>query len=206
MHGSVVVFPDVTEQRKIAHEMSYQATHDALTGLYNRRAFEDRLGQFLANAVSDRMQHALLYIDLDQFKIVNDACGHPAGDQLLRQLAAVLRKETRQSDLLARLGGDELGVLLHSCPADEANQVAHNLPQTINDFRFVWKDRTSTIGASIGLVSFGGGPQAPPPSSAPPTPPVMPPRIWVETAYWSTRPTISNSASAATRCSGSGRG
>ena len=161
VHGSVVVFRDVTEQRKIAHEMSYQATHDALTGLYNRRAFEDRLGQFLANAVSDRTQHALLYIDLDQFKIVNDACGHSAGDQLLRQLAAVLRKETRQSDLLARLGGDELGILLHSCQLDEANQIAHKLLQTINDFRFVWRDRTFTISASVGLVAFGGGPESP---------------------------------------------
>ena len=161
VRGSVVVFRDVTEQRKTAHEMSYQATHDALTGLYNRRAFEERLGQFITNAVSDRTQHALLYIDLDQFKIVNDACGHSAGDQLLRQLAAVLRRETRQSDLLARLGGDEMGVLLHSCPADEARQVAHQLLQTINDFRFVWKDRTFTISASIGMVPFGGGPESP---------------------------------------------
>jgi diguanylate cyclase (GGDEF)-like protein/PAS domain S-box-containing protein len=157
VHGSVVVFRDVTEQRKIAHEMSYQAMHDALTGLYNRRAFEERLGQLLLNAESDRAQHALLYIDLDQFKIVNDACGHTAGDQLLRQLAAILRRETRLSDVLARLGGDELGILLHSCPADEAAVVARKLLQTINDFRFVWKERNFTIGASIGLVSFGDG-------------------------------------------------
>ncbi len=155
--GSVVVFRDVTEQRKIAREMSHQATHDALTGLYNRRVFEDRLAQLLVNAEVDRMQNALLYIDLDQFKIVNDACGHTAGDQLLRQLTTILRKEMRQSDLLARLGGDELGILLHSCQADEAAAVAHKLLQTVNDFRFVWKDRTFAIGASIGLVSFGDG-------------------------------------------------
>jgi PAS domain S-box-containing protein len=141
VHGSVVVFRDVTEQRKIAHEMSYQATHDALTGLYNRRAFEDRLGQFLANAVSDRTQHALLYIDLDQFKIVNDACGHPAGDQLLRQLAAVLRKETRQSDLLARLGATSWA----SC-CTAVRQTKQNRLRTICCRRSTisgsWKDRT----------------------------------------------------------------
>jgi diguanylate cyclase (GGDEF)-like protein/PAS domain S-box-containing protein len=158
--GSVVVFRDVTEQRKVAREISYQATHDALTGLYNRRAFEDRLAQLLANAEADRMQHAMLYIDLDQFKIVNDACGHAAGDQLLRQLTAILRKEMRQSDLLARLGGDELGILLHSCHAAEAAMVADKLLQTVNDFRFVWKDRTFAIGASIGLVPFGDGPES----------------------------------------------
>lgn len=155
--GSVVVFRDVTEQRKFAREMSHQATHDALTGLYNRRVFEDRLAQLLANTEVDGIQHALLYIDLDQFKIVNDACGHTAGDQLLRQLAAILRKEMRLSDVLARLGGDELGILLHNCQAEEAFVVAGKLLQTINDFRFVWKDRTFAIGASIGLVSFGDG-------------------------------------------------
>ncbi len=152
----MVVFRDVTGQRKFVREMSHQATHDALTGLYNRRVFEDRLAQLLANAGTDGVQHALLYIDLDQFKIVNDACGHIAGDQLLRQLAAILRKEMRLSDVLARLGGDELGILLHNCLAEEALIVARKLLQTINDFRFVWKDRTFSIGASIGLVSFGG--------------------------------------------------
>lgn len=155
--GCVVVFRDVTEQRKFTREMSHQATHDALTGLYNRRVFEDRLAQLLANTETDGIQHALLYIDLDQFKIVNDACGHTAGDQLLRQLAAILRKEMRLSDVLARLGGDELGILLHNCQAEEALVVARKLLQTINDFRFVWKDRTFAIGASIGLVSFGDG-------------------------------------------------
>ena len=152
--GSVVVFHDVSQQRLFAQEMSYQASHDALTGLYNRRAFEERLGQLLASARSDGVQHALLYLDLDQFKIVNDACGHSAGDQLLRQLAALLRKEARQSDALARLGGDELGILLQNCQEDEAEKVAQKLLQNINDFRFAWKERTFAIGASIGLVSF----------------------------------------------------
>jgi diguanylate cyclase (GGDEF)-like protein/PAS domain S-box-containing protein len=152
--GSVVVFHDVSQQRQHAREMSYQASHDALTGLYNRRAFEERLGQLLASARSDGVQHALLYLDLDQFKIVNDACGHSAGDQLLRQLAALLRKEARQSDALARLGGDELGILLQNCQVNEAEKIAQKLLQTINDFRFAWKERAFTIGASIGLVPF----------------------------------------------------
>jgi diguanylate cyclase (GGDEF)-like protein/PAS domain S-box-containing protein len=154
--GSVVVFHDVSAQRQLAQEISYQASHDALTGLLNRRAFEERLGQLLASAKLDGAQHALLYLDLDQFKIVNDACGHSAGDQLLRQLAALLRKEARQSDALARLGGDELGVLLQSCPVHEAEKVAHKLLQAINDFRFSWKERAFAIGASIGLVPIGG--------------------------------------------------
>ena len=153
--GSVVVFHDVSQQRLHAQEMSYQAMHDALTGLYNRRVFEDRLGQLLLSTKSEGTQHALLYLDLDQFKIVNDACGHSAGDQLLRQLSTLLRKQSRQSDTLARLGGDELGVLLQDCPESEALRVAQKLLQTINDFRFVWKERTFTIGASIGLVPFG---------------------------------------------------
>ena len=145
MLGSVVVFRDVTEQRNIAREMSHQATHDALTGLYNRRVFEERLAQLLANAESDGMQHALLYIDLDQFKIVNDACGHTAGDQLLRQLTAILRKEMRQSDLLARLGGDELGILLYSCHAEEAAGVAHKLLQTVNDCRYLLSEQIENL-------------------------------------------------------------
>lgn len=153
--GSVVVFRDVSQQRRLTRDMSYQATHDALTGLYNRRAFEERLGQLLARAKMDRSQHALLYLDLDQFKIVNDACGHTAGDQLLRHLAAVLQKEVRQRDILARLGGDELGILLSDCPDTAAEEVANKMLRTVSDFRFAWKERMFTISASIGLVSFG---------------------------------------------------
>jgi diguanylate cyclase (GGDEF)-like protein/PAS domain S-box-containing protein len=153
--GAVVVFRDVSQQRRLAEEMSYQASHDALTGLYNRRAFEDRLGHLLAVAKAQGVRHALLYLDLDQFKIVNDICGHSAGDQLLRQISALLRQDVRQTDVLARLGGDELGVLLQYCPQDEAEQIADKLLKLVNDFRFAWKERIFTISASIGLVSFG---------------------------------------------------
>lgn len=154
--GSVVVFHDVSRQRQLTREMSYQATHDALTGLHNRRAFEESLGQLLLNAKSDNVRHALLYLDLDQFKIVNDACGHSAGDQLLRQLSLLLHKELRQSDSIARLGGDEFGILLRNCHENEAERIALKLLQNINDFRFAWKERIFTIGASIGLVSIDG--------------------------------------------------
>lgn len=154
--GSVVVFHDVSQQRKLAQEMSYQASHDALTGLYNRRAFEDRLGQLLSSAKAEQARHALLYLDLDQFKIVNDACGHSAGDQLLRQLSALLRSEIRQSDALARLGGDEFGVLLQNCPENQAAEIAHNVLRIIDEFRFTWKNRNFSVSASIGLVPFGG--------------------------------------------------
>jgi diguanylate cyclase (GGDEF)-like protein/PAS domain S-box-containing protein len=154
--GSVVVFHDVSRQRQLTQEMSYQATHDALTGLHNRRAFEERLSQLLLNAKSDNVQHVLLYLDLDQFKIVNDACGHSAGDQLLRQLSLLLHKELRQSDTIARLGGDEFGILLQNCHENEAERIALKLLQNINDFRFAWKERVFTIGASIGLVSIDG--------------------------------------------------
>jgi diguanylate cyclase (GGDEF)-like protein/PAS domain S-box-containing protein len=155
MLGSVLVFRDVSQQRQHAREMTYQATHDALTGLYNRRAFEERLGQLLTRAKMDQSQHVLLYLDLDQFKIVNDACGHPAGDQLLRQLAAVLQNEVRQKDVLARLGGDELGILLTDCPETAGLGIANKILRSVSDFRFAWKERIFTISASIGLVPFG---------------------------------------------------
>ena len=150
--GSVVVFRDVSRERKLAQEMAYQARHDALTGLLNRRAFEKCLEHLLCAPGRDGQQHALLYIDLDQFKIVNDLCGHEAGDLLLRQLCALLRNESRHGDALARLGGDEFGMLLPHCPLPEAEKVANKLLQTINGFHFLWKERTFRVGASIGLV------------------------------------------------------
>jgi diguanylate cyclase (GGDEF)-like protein/PAS domain S-box-containing protein len=150
--GSVLVFHDVSQQRRMVLEMSHQATHDALTGLLNRRAFEDRLEDLLVRARLHGHAHVMLYLDLDQFKIVNDACGHAAGDQLLRQLSALVSRETRTSDSVARLGGDEFGVLLQQCGVDDALPIAQKLLQLVNDFRFVWKERTFTIGASVGLV------------------------------------------------------
>jgi diguanylate cyclase (GGDEF)-like protein/PAS domain S-box-containing protein len=150
--GAVLVLHDVTQQRKIAQQISYQATHDALTGLINRFEFERRLARVLGGAREEATEHALAYLDLDQFKVVNDTCGHAAGDELLRQIAMRLQERMRKRDTLARLGGDEFGVLLEHCPADQARRVANSLVQTVRDFRFTWEGKTFTIGVSIGLV------------------------------------------------------
>lgn len=132
--------------------LSYQASHDALTGLVNRREFERRLEKALATAREEGRVHALCYLDLDQFKIVNDTCGHVAGDELLRQLTVLVQGKVRDTDTLARLGGDEFGVLLDNCPLEQAVIVAESLRQTVKDFHFVWKEKPFVIGVSIGLV------------------------------------------------------
>lgn len=132
--------------------LSYQATHDALTGLVNRREFERRLDKALWSAREEGRVHALCYLDLDQFKIVNDTCGHVAGDELLRQLTVLLQSKVRDADTLARLGGDEFGVLLDNCPLEQAKIVADLLRQTVKDFHFVWQEKSFVIGVSIGLV------------------------------------------------------
>jgi diguanylate cyclase (GGDEF)-like protein/PAS domain S-box-containing protein len=150
--GAVMVFRDVSEARRLAQEISHQATHDPLTGLVNRRAFESRLEAALESARHDHKHHGLCFLDLDQFKIVNDTCGHVAGDELLKQLAGLLQLNVRESDTIARLGGDEFGILLDGCPLEKAEQIAHSLLDAIREFRFAWQDQTFEIGASIGLV------------------------------------------------------
>jgi diguanylate cyclase (GGDEF)-like protein/PAS domain S-box-containing protein len=154
--GCVLVFRDVTEARRAAHQLSYQASHDALTGLVNRREFERRLERILATGLPEE-SHAVVYLDLDQFKVVNDTCGHVAGDELLRQVGAVLVSQVRRRDTLARLGGDEFGVLLEHCQQGQALRIAHQMREAVQDLRFVWQDRGFTIGASIGLVPIGPG-------------------------------------------------
>ena len=150
--GVVLVFHDVTEQRRMSGEMNYRATHDALTGLVNRAEFETRLRRSLDKAHEDRSEHALLYIDLDQFKLVNDACGHSVGDQLLQQVAKLLRETVRARDTLARLGGDEFAVILEHCVSDQAQRVAQQICDRMEEFRFIHDDRRFRIGTSIGLV------------------------------------------------------
>jgi len=150
--GVVLVFHDVSEQRRLSSEMSYRATHDALTGLVNRAEFETRLGRLLEKSRSDGGEHALLYIDLDQFKLVNDACGHAIGDQLLQQVARLLADTVRSRDTLARLGGDEFGILMEHCSAEHAQRVAQKICDRMDDFRFVHEERRFRIGTSIGLV------------------------------------------------------
>lgn len=152
VHGAIVVFHDVSQIQAMAQQLLWQASHDALTGLVNRREFERRLAELVESARSQRREHALLYLDLDNFKAVNDTCGHGAGDELLRQLTAIMLSRMRASDTLARLGGDEFGVLLETCPVDQALRVANALRETVRDFRFVWEGKTFSVGASIGLV------------------------------------------------------
>ena len=150
--GMIVVFHDVSQLREMEQQLSWQATHDVLTGLVNRREFERRLGKLLENARGERVHHALLYLDLDNFKTVNDTCGHAAGDEFLRQLTKVMQSRMRASDTLARLGGDEFGALLESCPLDQAVRIANAIRDTVRDFRFVWQARSFSVGVSIGLV------------------------------------------------------
>lgn len=150
--GAVMVFYDVTQMRHTSHLLSYHATHDALTGLVNRREFERRLADLLERARSLDEQHAFCYIDLDQFKVINDTCGHVVGDKLLRQLTYLLQEGMQEPDTLARLGGDEFGVLLENCPLSQALKIAESLRQVVKDFRFSWEGRTFDLGASIGLV------------------------------------------------------
>ena len=130
----------------------HMAYHDALTGLTNRHDFEIRLSRAIFSAREQRTEHALLYLDLDQFKIVNDTCGHVAGDELLKQLSIVLHEPVRERDTLARIGGDEFGVLMEDCHLEKASEIAEQLLQTVRDFRFSWQKKTFALGVSIGMV------------------------------------------------------
>ena len=147
---------DVTSTHELTRQMVYQASHDGLTGLVNRREFELRLGRVLQSASADDSEHALCYVDLDQFKVINDTCGHIAGDQLLKQLGGLLQGETRKRDTLARLGGDEFGLLMEHCSMEQAHRVANSLRRAIMSFRFSWEGRMFSIGASVGLVPIDG--------------------------------------------------
>jgi diguanylate cyclase (GGDEF)-like protein/PAS domain S-box-containing protein len=156
VHGAVLVFRDVSEQRRLNNEMRHRARHDLLTGLFNRAEFESRLGEVLEEAADEVAAHVLLYVDLDQFKLVNDACGHAAGDQLLRQVAAILRECVRGHDTLARLGGDEFGVILEHCDPRSAERVAQKICDAMEEFRFLHDGKRFRVGTSIGLVPIDG--------------------------------------------------
>lgn len=152
--GTVVVFHDVSEIRGLTRQMSYQATHDPLTGLINRREFERRLQAAMDSAQAEEQVAILCYMDLDRFKAVNDSCGHLAGDNMLREVASLIKDQVRDSDFVGRLGGDEFGTLLIGCPIDKARQIATDVCSAIADYRFVWKDKIFNIGISIGLVGI----------------------------------------------------
>ncbi len=150
--GGVLVFHDVSEARELNRRLSYHASHDVLTGLVNRREFENRMERALKSAKARETSYALCCLDLDQFKIVNDTCGHSAGDALLGQVGALLKSKVRWRDTLARLGGDEFGILLESCTLDEAMRTAESLREAVRNFKFTWEERTFRLGASIGVV------------------------------------------------------
>ena len=155
MTGAVVIFRDMTKEHAVIHKLDHHARHDSLTGLINRREFEERLERVLQSSQADHdQQHILLYLDLDQFKVINDTCGHLAGDELLRQLSNVLQSHVRKRDTLARLGGDEFGVLMEHCDLREGKRVANAMRDAVADYRFVWEDHTHVVGVSIGLVAF----------------------------------------------------
>ena len=152
--GAVIVFHDVTKERRLKRALSYQASHDALTGLINRREFDNRLHAAVLSAQRGEGAYALLYIDLDQFKVVNDTCGHQAGDRLLRDVTGLLQSRVRASDTIARLGGDEFGVLLEGCTVEQSARIAEGIRQAIRDYRFVWGATTLSVGASVGVVQI----------------------------------------------------
>ncbi len=152
--GAALIIRDVSRERNLMREMAFQATHDSLTRLINRRQFERELTAVVDDAQNTGGQHALMYIDLDQFKAINDTCGHIAGDQLLKQVSGHLGENIRRHDRLARLGGDEFGVLLRDCTLDKALEVAEALRQEIKDLRLHWEDRSFRISLSIGVVAI----------------------------------------------------
>ncbi|MGM0449421.1 MAG: EAL domain-containing protein [Pseudomonadota bacterium] len=154
--GGVLTFHDVTEMRRTARRLAYEARHDALTGLLNKREFFVRLEDALDTAHHDGMSHALGYLDLDHFKAVNDAAGHAAGDELLKQLTEEIKGNLRRTDLIARLGGDEFAILFYGCTLDDARKVADAIVKSVSRFRFDWGDQQFEVGVSIGVVDLNG--------------------------------------------------
>jgi len=150
----LIVSEDITETRKLTDKIAYQASHDALTDLVNRAEFESYLKKAVEYTKITKNEHALCYLDLDQFKVVNDTCGHIAGDELLRQLSALLKNNMREYDILARLGGDEFGILIHDCSLEKAVAAVEKIRICMQDFSFVWQDTSFSIGVSIGVTSI----------------------------------------------------
>lgn len=148
------IIRDITEEHRMLERINFQASHDALTGLVNRQEFERRLDNALGSVKARGTLYTLCFLDLDQFKVVNDSVGHQAGDELLRQITGLLLHRIRQRDTLARLGGDEFGLLLENCPLDQGRVVAEALVAAVADYRFLWENRQFQVGASIGVVAL----------------------------------------------------
>ncbi len=150
----MAIYEDITESRKLAKKLSFQATHDDLTGLINRTEFERRLSMLVNDAQRIGTEHALCFLDLDQFKVINDTCGHIAGDELLRQLGSLLGGSTRKSDTLARLGGDEFAILVEDCELEKAEFIANEIKELVSQFQFIWETQVFTVGVSIGVTTI----------------------------------------------------
>ncbi len=150
--GAVIILRDVTEVRTMEKRLSYQASHDALTGLVNRREFEIRLKQTFRNAQTEDTTHSICFLDLDKFKIINDTSGHAAGDEFLKQVSNTIQSLLRQTDVLARLGGDEFAIIFNSCPIHQAKKICNQIIRKIKDTRFIWGKNSFETGASVGIV------------------------------------------------------
>lgn len=153
--GYLLILKDVTEDRKLRRQLSFNAYHDRLTGLLNRRAFEESFEKLIVENPSEQQEHIIAYMDLDQFKVVNDTCGHAAGDLLLKQLTVILKPMVRKSDVIARLGGDEFGLILPFCSLEKAQKVMQSIIREVVEYRFVWDEKVFSIGVSIGVAQFG---------------------------------------------------
>jgi len=145
---------DISELKQADEQITFQASHDALTGLVNRYEFERRAEGIISTTLESKDEHALCFMDLDQFKVVNDTCGHTAGDEMLRQLSTALQDTVRHNDTLARLGGDEFGVLIEHCSLDDAHRIATTLQKTIQNYHFAWEGHSFKVGVSMGLVAI----------------------------------------------------
>lgn len=152
--GAVIVFRDISEAKSLQQNLVYQASHDSLTGLCNRAEFERKIDEIIKTTLLEKHQNHLLFIDLDRFKLVNDSCGHLAGDKVLRDISLLMKTIIRQSDTIARIGGDEFGVILHDCPFEKAFGIAEKLRIKVAGFRFFSNEKSFTFGASIGLINI----------------------------------------------------
>lgn len=155
--GIIIVMHDVTGTRELSKKIAYQASHDPLTDLYNRAIFEEFLGQLLNDAKDQNFEHVLFYLDLDRFKIVNDTCGHFAGDQLLRQVSSTMKQKIRKTDIIARLGGDEFGIILTNYPFSQAYEIGEKIRQAVSDIHFIWDEKLFSVEVSIGAVGINSG-------------------------------------------------
>jgi Amt family ammonium transporter len=152
LESFILVFKDTSQSRKLAAQLNWQSSHDPVTRLYNRTEFDRQLTVLLEQPSFEGSVHCMLYLDIDRFKIVNDNCGHVAGDELLRQMAGLIKRSIRNSDMLARLGGDEFGILLAHCSIEVAERIADSIRRSIKEFRFVYGDKSFSQSVSIGMV------------------------------------------------------